>query len=144
MGVREAIAALDYCDNCGQHKSSHDAQGCVAPFDIRTFTTGASRNAEDGKLDYDGFLSPTVLRRYAEYMHRNRRLADGSLRDSDNWQRGMPEEVYRKSLWRHFVDVWTLHRSGANDDALEDALCAVLFNASGLLHEVLRRRNDVA
>jgi len=37
---------------------------------VRTFDTGATRDTEDGKLDYEGFLSGRVLKRYAEYMIR--------------------------------------------------------------------------
>jgi len=28
---------------------------------IRQFTTGATRDTSDGKLDYEGFISPLVL-----------------------------------------------------------------------------------
>ena len=43
-----------------------------------------------------------------------------------------------KSLWRHFMEVWTHHRAGRiNEMALEEALCAVLFNAMGYLHSLL-------
>jgi hypothetical protein len=73
--------------------------------------------------------------------------ADGTLRASDNWQKGIPLTAYCKSLWRHFMDVWTIHRyrltreitSYGEQDQLEEALCAVIFNASGYLHEVLKK-----
>lgn len=32
----------------------------------RTFATGANRNSDEGKYDYEGFLSPIVLQRYLE------------------------------------------------------------------------------
>lgn len=104
--------------------------------DVRVFETGANRDSEDGKLDYEGFLSPLVLKRFAEYMHKNRYMRDGSLRDSDNWQKGIPFDVYMKSLFRHFMDVWSLHRKGGTRAELEEALCGVLFNAMGYLHEL--------
>jgi len=108
---------------------------------IRKFETGATRDTSQGKLDYEGFLSPLVLRRYAEYMNKCRVQSDGNLRESDNWQRGIPQDVYMKSLWRHFMDVWTLHRKRADHkEAMGDALCAVLFNAMGMLHERLKER----
>lgn len=107
---------------------------------MRTFDTGATRDDDAGKLDYEGFLSPIVLQRYAEYMHRHRQQADGKLRDSDNWQKGIPIKQYLKSLWRHFTDVWLLVRGYRCSVTLEDALCAVLFNAMGMLHEVIKRR----
>lgn len=109
------------------------------PHSIRTFETGATRDTDDGKLDYEGFLSPLVLRRYAEYMHRHRYQSDGSLRSSDNWQKGIPLEAYMKSGWRHFMDWWGNHRgdAGGEDPDIEEALCALIFNASGYLHELL-------
>ena len=113
---------------------------------MRNFETGATRDSDDGKLDYEGFLAPSVIRRYAEYMHENRIQADGKLRASDNWQKGIPEDAYMKSLWRHFMDVWTLHRTEGKDISqrllYQDALCAMLFNVSGLLFEELRRQRE--
>jgi hypothetical protein len=106
---------------------------------IRTFETGATRDTDEGKFDYEGFLSPAVLFRFAAYMHRNRRMRDGSLRASDNWQKGIPQEQYVKSLFRHFHTVWWLHRKGLRfEDCFQEALCGVIFNAMGLLFEALR------
>lgn len=103
---------------------------------MRTFDTGATRDSEDNKLDYEGFLSPYVLTAFAEYMHENRKQADGTLRDSDNWQKGIPMTAYMKSMWRHFMEVWALHRNGLGQSVLmERALCALLFNVMGYLHE---------
>ena len=104
---------------------------------MRTFDTGATRDTETGKLDYEGFLSPLVLERFAEYMNKHRVQADGTLRDSDNWQKGIPKEAYMKSGWRHFMDWWKEHRGHESREGLEEALCAVIFNAQGYLHEVL-------
>ena len=109
---------------------------------MREFETGATRDSDDGKYDYEGFLSPLVLARYAEYMHKNRVQADGSLRSSDNWQKGIPLTAYMKSGWRHFMDWWRLHRAVARggavlEDDLQEAICGVLFNAMGYLHELL-------
>lgn len=117
---------------------------------VRTFATGATRDTEDGKLDYEGFLSPLVLKRYAEYMNVNRHQKDGSLRDSDNWQKGIPFTAYMKSMFRHFMEVWTTHRAGIvpltphGRDMFETALCALLFNVMGYLHELLRERDEKA
>src|SRR3990167_4722950 len=105
----------------------------------RTFDTGATRDLDTNKLDFEGFLSPLVIERYAQYLNKHRTMADGSVRDSDNWQKGIPLSVYMKSAWRHFHAWWKLHRS-ANDVGsveMEDNLCAVLFNVSGYLHEHL-------
>lgn len=103
---------------------------------MRTFEGGATRDQDRGKLDYEGFLSPLVLERFARYMNRHRETAVGE-RASDNWQRGIPRDVYMKSLWRHFVDAWKGHRGWPCGVSLEEALCAVLFNAQGYLHELL-------
>jgi hypothetical protein len=107
---------------------------------VRKFETGATRDVEDGKFDYEGFLSPIVLERFGAYMHENRHLKDGSLRASDNWQLGIPFAVYMKSLFRHFHTAWKLHRGDAHySPDMEDALCGILFNAQGYLHELLKR-----
>jgi hypothetical protein len=107
---------------------------------IRKFSTGATRNADANKLDFEGFLSPLVLRRYAEYMHQHRKLPDGSLRASDNWQQGIPADVYMKSAWRHFFDLWSEHRGIPTPDGIENDACALLFNVSGFLHEYLKSK----
>jgi hypothetical protein len=107
--------------------------------DVRTFETGATRDTEDGKLDYEAFLSPLVLERYARYMDAHRTQKDGTLRDGDNWQKGIPRTAYMKSAWRHFVEFWGLHR-GHGDGDIEEALCATLFNLSGYLHEFLKNK----
>ena len=105
---------------------------------MRTFDTGATRDTETGKFDYEGFLSPLVVRRFGAYMHAHRIQADGTLRDSANWQKGIPKDVYIKSAWRHFVDWWLMHRSCKDRRGVEDALCGLLFNVQGYLHELLR------
>ncbi len=111
---------------------------------MRTFAKGATRNSAEGKFDYEGFLSPAVLKAYASYMHTHRKQADGKLRDSDNWQKGIPKDVYMKSMWRHFFDVWYMHRGykaesveDGHDITKEEALCALLFNVMGYLYEEL-------
>lgn len=112
---------------------------------MREFESGATRDSDDGKLDYEGFLSPMALERYAEYMHSHRVQSDGNLRDSDNWQQGMPKSVYVKSMFRHFMDVWMNHRGivvvdkkdGHTVDT-EEALCGLIFNAFGLLRELVK------
>jgi hypothetical protein len=116
---------------------------------MRTFSTGATRDTEDGKLDFDGFLSPDAMLAFARYMHRHRRQSDGTLRAGDNWKKGIPLSAYRKSMWRHFFDVWQMSqdlneaadliKKGDDLIELEEALCALLFNVQGVLHDVARR-----
>lgn len=114
---------------------------------IRTFETGATRNLDTNKLEYFGFISPIVLERFGQYMHEHRLQADGSLRDSDNWQKGISPAVYNQSLTRHFIDYWKVSRGfvAINPDngkpfTDEELLCAILFNTMGLLHEKIKSR----
>ena len=115
---------------------------------MREFPGGATRDNDEDKPDFEGFLSPTVIVRYGEYMSKHRVQVDGNVRDSDNWQKGIPLDQYLKSLLRHLVDVWQMHRDpepkyisdldNSEVDDMEEALCAILFNASGYLHEYLK------
>jgi len=108
--------------------------------EMRKFETGATRNSDEGKYDYEGFLSVLVIERYGEYMNKHRKQADGQLRDSDNWQKGIPLAAYMKSGYRHFFDWWKQHRGFSGQDTLEDSLCALLFNVMGYLHELLKAK----
>lgn len=107
---------------------------------IRTFATGATRDVDTEKLNYEGFVSPLVLERYARYMHRHRRQADGQLRAADNWQKGITRDAYMESGLRHVLDVWMHHRGLPHlaREPLEESLCAALFNLNGYLFETLK------
>ena len=111
---------------------------------MRVFDSGATRDSEDGKLDFDGFLSPEALLMFAEYMHKHRIQPDGSMRDGGNWKKGIPLDAYRKSMWRHFFDVWyAMHYAGeakASRIDLQDSLCALLFNIQGILDTLAREK----
>ena len=109
---------------------------------VRKFETGATRDSDKDKYDYEGFLSPLVLEAFAAYMHRHRHQSDGSLRDSDNWQKGIPLVQYMKSLWRHFFDVWKEHRGCPSKEGIVFALLGTFFNTQGYLHEVLKNDPD--
>ena len=115
---------------------------------MRTFDTGATRDDADNKLDYEAFLSPAVLERYAQYMHENRKRGDGSLRDGDNWQKGIPIKELRKSLSRHYHQAWGTWRGNkVYDDKgslvdLQKALCGILFNTMAQLHTLLKEQTD--
>jgi len=69
---------------------------------VRKFETGATRSTDNNKFDYEGFLSPLVIEEFGRFMHKHRIQANGNLRDSDNWQKGITPESYMKSGWRHF------------------------------------------
>jgi hypothetical protein len=105
---------------------------------MRKFQSGATRNTEEGKYDYDGFLSPLAIERFGAYMHKHRHLPDGSMRASDNWQLGIPKEEYMKSMWRHFFEVWSIHR-GLHKGDITESLSALMFNVQGYLHEQLKK-----
>lgn len=115
---------------------------------IRTFDSGATRNSSIcpvtglPKLSYRGFFSPQVLKRRAEYMNKHRVQEDGSLRAPDNWKKGIPLDVYLESLLRHVQDVWCCLEGDETVD-LEDSLCGVSFNSDGMLHEVLKKRQEI-
>jgi hypothetical protein len=111
------------------------------PGPMQDFSTGATRSSDVGKLDPEGFLSPRVVERYCQYLHKHRTDAAGRTRASDNWQGGMPRARYVKSLLRHVLAVWLLHREEPCEAEMDDSLCAIIFNAMGLLHERLHGRN---
>ena len=113
---------------------------------MREFDTGATRDDDDDKLDFEGFLSPVALEEYARYLHKHRQQADGQMRASDNWQNGIANDVYMKSAFRHFMDWWKSHRGYDVYDTKDghhvhegEAICALIFNAFGYLHELLVR-----
>lgn len=114
---------------------------------IRSFKTGATRDTSEHKLEYDGFLSPIVLQRFAEYMDKHRVQSDGGLRDSDNWQKlfGTPEEhrdVCMQSLLRHTMDLWLFHRGYKGRDDIEEALCAIMFNSMAYMYSLLKDKEE--
>ena len=116
---------------------------------MREFNTGATRDSDTNKNDYEGFYDPLVIQRFGDYMTKHRIQADGKLRDSDNWKKGIPKDAYIKSLWRHFLDFWAIHRGYKRFDkqrneelTMEEALCAILFNVQGYLYEILKEKEN--
>lgn len=115
---------------------------------VRHFGTGATRDQDTSKNDYEGFLSPLVIEAYGDYMNTNRVQPDGSVRASDNWQLGIPKDAYMKSLLRHVLDVWKWHRGYAIREHMiggvkrvptrDELFAAVLFNVMGYWHELLK------
>lgn len=108
------------------------------------FASGAVRNRKENELAYSGFLSPLALQMFARYMHIHRLTADGSVRDPDNWQRGIPDESYIDSLLRHVMDLWLIYRGypEAAREAKFAALAGAFFNVQGLMHNYMTE--DVA
>ena len=131
-GVRESD------DYYKQMESDFDAiiGGTMDLGHIRTFGTGATRDTDEDKLDWEGFISPFAMYEFVQYMHFHRTQSDGSIRDSDNWKKGFPRKQIMKSLIRHIWDLWRLWSKGIPDDDLIDLLCAILFNTQAMLHEI--------
>lgn len=108
---------------------------------MRRFATGATRDTAENKPDYAGYTCPLVTKRYGEYMLRHQKQADGKWRNSDNWKNGMPRKVLFSSMRRHIEDVHLELDGHKSREGIEDALCAIIFNAQGLLREVLLKRD---
>lgn len=110
---------------------------------IREFETGATRSDDTDRYDPEGYLSPLAIERFSEYMLKHQYQADGTLRDSDNWTKGMPLASFMKGMWRHMLHLWLRHRGFTPKDPkagkdIQEDLCAIMFNAMGYLHMVLR------
>ena len=132
---------------------------------VRVLDSGATRSSLDGKFDYEGFFNPATLAVFADYLHRHRVQTDGSIRDSDNWQKGMDRDTCMKSALRHMMDTWAIHRgfevykeklpSGGEKTHyilpseaatpgtwervyLYDCICGVIFNLNGYILEEVR------
>ena len=119
---------------------------------LRGFDTGATRDTAEGKLAYNGFYSPFVMRQFARFMNMNRLQSDGKLRDANNWQKGIPMDVYRESLSRHYQEFWEevekkdklgdmMSREG--DIKLMAAACGMMFNIQGYVLEWLKKNPEV-
>ena len=126
-----------------------DAMDAIDSGKVRTFSTGATRDTSVNKLEPFGFISPLALHRFSEYMHKHRFQSDGTVRASDNWQKGIPIKVYVHSLIRHIMDFWlvTAGFSPRYDKAVTDPVeiaCAIMFNVQGYLHEMLKLRDQDA
>lgn len=135
---------------------------------IRKFNSGAVRDTGDGKLEYLGFNHPLLDFKFSEYMHRHRKMADGSLRASDNWWGGFGKKITIQSLSRHVEDLKLLHsgyfvyevRDGSKAErkvfkdklkelpagyieiTIEECCSAIRFNAMAYLLDELKERNE--
>ena len=109
---------------------------------MRTFKRGATRDTNRNKPDYEGYLSPLVLERYGEYMLKHQIQSDGTAREGDNWQKGIPLTELIKSGFRHFMDWWRWHR-GYKPQGIEDILCALMCNVMAYLHTLLLRQRGM-
>lgn len=111
---------------------------------VRTFGTGATRTGGN-KPEYAGYLSPRVLEAFGRYMFEHQVQPDGKIRDCRNWQRGIPQESYMQSMFRHFMEVWTIYENGCGDadyaaeyeQEMITSLMALFFNVQGMAHVVI-------
>ena len=114
---------------------------------MEQFGTGATRSDTSRRNDPEGYLSSIAIERYCEYMTKHRVQADGSIRDSDNWQKGMPFGRALKGLWRHLMHLWIRHRGFNPSDEfaaadMEEDLCAIMFNTQVMLHQLVKDRME--
>jgi len=103
----------------------------------RQFKTGANRNSDEGKHDIEGFNNPLVDESFHAYMHKHRALEDGTMRDGDNWQKGLPSKELLKSMLRHVFDIRLQMRGYETEEDLLDSLNAVKFNVNGLILHIM-------
>lgn len=151
-GATVVLRADDWLDALG-HLGRIQTGVTTPPASTRVFATGATRDANNNKLAFEGFIDPIVLRRFAEFMHSKRTAnvpAGQTLRDPDNWQKGIPNDAYADSGVRHAFEWWSQHRGYEVRDEkgnvmdIEEVLCALLFNDMGYLRNLLRDRNYCA
>ena len=115
---------------------------------MRTFTSGATRDANENKPDPSRYFSPLVFEARCEYMQKHAIQPDGSKRAGDNWKKGFgatPEEHYDtcfESYYRHHLDFWKEHDGYKGRDGLKDAILAEMFNLEAYLHILLKEELD--
>jgi len=114
---------------------------------MERFNSGATRSNTDERNDPEGFMSALAIERYCEYMTKHRKQADGTIRDSDNWQKGMPFGRALKRMWRHLMHLWIRHRGFNPSDQyaavdMEEDLCAIMFNTNVMLHQLVKKRHE--
>ena len=115
---------------------------------LRQFKTGATRNNADNKLDYEGFINPIVEWAFAQYMHKHRLLEDGTMRASDNWQLGIPQQELMKSAHRHWQDLRLIQRGYTVEENNKvvsklDALLGLKFNIDAMIFDELKNNKVV-
>lgn len=106
---------------------------------MRQFASGATRDIDTSKYDYEAFLSPMVIEAYAAYMHENRQTNDGTFRDGDNWQKGIPLPVYGSSGMRHVHEWHKVLRDVPVEAGELGAVGGILFNVMGWMHETMKK-----
>ena len=113
----------------------------------RVSDTGATRNSNVGKINYQGALSPVVLEAYGKYIEKHSLLPDGTIRNNKNWQKlfGTPQEhreVCIESAWRHFIDILMEHDGYESRDGIDEALGGLMFNIQAYWFSILKERRE--
>lgn len=117
---------------------------------LRISESGAIRNSDIGKINYQGALSPLILEAYGKYIEKHSLLPDGTRRNNKNWQNlfGTPEEhrqVCIESAWRHFIDLLMEHDGYESRDGIDEALGGLMFNIQAYWFSFLierKRKNE--
>jgi hypothetical protein len=116
---------------------------------MKEYSTGATRNGTEGKLQYSRFLDAEVQKRYCEYMEKHRIQKDGKLRAPDNWKKGIDIADYMDSLDRHEWDLLSVYQGydrycpddGHKLDMME-LLLAIRFNVDGMIYELIKEEEN--
>ena len=126
-----------------QYDSNGNLKEALKENTVRRFESGATRSG-GVKLEYTRFFDARVNKRLAEYMHKHREQADGTLREPDNWKKGIDKESYVASLARHEKDteLWLQGYPEEMTETIEDSLLAIMFNAHGMLYEILKEKTE--
>ena len=85
------------------------------------------------------------IKAFCDYMDGHRIQADGSVRDPDNWKKGISQDVYMDSLYRHVTDLWSVFNGYERFEPetkeeldKKTLLCAIMFNVQGYLYELIK------
>lgn len=96
---------------------------------VTHFESGAIRDSQEGKEEYQEAISDLTLRRYALYM-----LSQAKKYGKGNWKKGISSESYSNSLDRHLNKYRIKKNWGIDIEPGVDHLSAALFNLQGLIH----------
>lgn len=89
--------------------------------EVREFESGAKRDSNEGKPRPD-LISPYMLEALGKV------LAKGAKNYGErNWEKGMPEGVFKESAARHYV-AWMMNKED------EDHAAQLIFNVMAWIH----------